>query len=288
VFGGVVIVGVLVMLMNYNHPYSGTTREYFLTTPIIPDVAGTVISVEAVPNKPLKQGDPLFHIDPAPFQYRVDGLEAQLTAAELDYERARTLAEREAGPQRDADVLRANADELKARLADAEFELSRTVVRAPTDGYVSQLFLQPGMRAVNFPLRPVAVFVHDREPAYVAWFRQNSLLRLEVGHEAEIAFDGIPGVIFAAEVVSVLPVIKEGQMQPTGDLMGLPSAHPDAGQVPVVLKITDEAFEPYRNKLPGGAFGQCAVYSEHVHHVAIMRKILLRMASWLNYLFPIH
>jgi hypothetical protein len=28
--------------------------------------------------------------------------------------------------------------------------------------------------------------------------------------------------------------------------------------------------------------------AEHFHHVVIMRKILLRMSSWMNYLFPFH
>ena len=60
------------------------------------------------------------------------------------------------------------------------------------------------------------------------------------------------------------------------------------GRVPVVIEIADPAFEPYADQMPGGAFGQVAVYSKHFHHVAIMRKILLRMASWMNYLFPFH
>jgi hypothetical protein len=35
-------------------------------------------------------------------------------------------------------------------------------------------------------------------------------------------------------------------------------------------------------------FGQSAIYTEHAHHVAVMRKLLLRMASWMDYLFPFH
>lgn len=37
--------------------------------------------------------------------------------------------------------------------------------------------------------------------------------------------------------------------------------------------------------LPAGVIGAGAIYTEHVHHVAIMRKILLRMVSWQNYVF---
>ena len=40
--------------------------------------------------------------------------------------------------------------------------------------------------------------------------------------------------------------------------------------------------------LPLGVSAQAAVYSEHFHHVAIMRQILLRMMSWQHYLYLDH
>jgi len=40
--------------------------------------------------------------------------------------------------------------------------------------------------------------------------------------------------------------------------------------------------------LPEGAYAQSAIYTEHVHHLAVLRKILLRMSSWMNYIFPLH
>jgi hypothetical protein len=36
------------------------------------------------------------------------------------------------------------------------------------------------------------------------------------------------------------------------------------------------------------SFAQAAIYSEHFHQVAIIRKVPLRMSSWMNYLFPFH
>ena len=37
--------------------------------------------------------------------------------------------------------------------------------------------------------------------------------------------------------------------------------------------------------LPGGAVAQVAVYSDHWHELSLLRKILLRMKSWQNYIF---
>ena len=122
---------------------------------------------------------------------------------------------------------------------------------------------------------------------FVGWFRQNSLLRLTSGDEAEVAFDGIPGRVFAGKVRSILPAMSAGQIQASGDLIN-PARTPYPGRVAVLIDITDPAFEEFRDRVPGGAFAQAAIYTEHFHHVAIMRKILLRMSSWMNYLFPFH
>jgi hypothetical protein len=37
--------------------------------------------------------------------------------------------------------------------------------------------------------------------------------------------------------------------------------------------------------IPLGSTAQVAIYTEHWHHVSLIRKILLRMRSWQNYLF---
>lgn len=287
VLGGIVLIGTLIFAMNYNHPFSERSREYFVTTPIVPVVSGTVIEKVAKANTILEKGDVLFKIDPEPFQYAVDSIKAQLTSAKEDMERAKSLLKRNAGSQRNVDKTTAAYEDLRARLHDAEYDLEHTVVRAPTHGIVTQDFLRPGMRAVSMPLRPVMVFVHKGEVTYIGWFRQNSLLRLQPGFEAEIAFDALPGQVFSAKVQAVLPALSEGQLQPSGNMITLPHlAKP--GRIPVQMIITDPDFEQYRRQIPGGAFAQAAVYSDSAEHLAIMRKILLRMASWMNYLYPFH
>ncbi len=285
VLGGVFLVGGLIFLMNYNHPYSERARKYELSTPIVPTVTGKVMSVSVEANTPLLAGEELFRLDPTVYQGRVDSLEAQIVSAKLDLDRAEQLLKTNAGTRRDRDVALARFEDLEAQLEVAEFNLSETVVRAPTNGFVTQIFLRPGMLAAALPLRPVMVFVHKEDDVFVGWFRQNSLLRLKRGDHAEIAFDGIPGRVFSGEVHTVLPALSEGQLQPTGNLM---TDHAVPGRVPVIIKITDPDFDDFRTSLPGGAFGQAALYSEHFHHVAIIRKVLLRMSAWMNYIFPFH
>jgi len=342
--GGVIIVGFLVLTMNYNHPYSGMAREYYFTTPIVPAVSGIVQSVDIEANVIVEKGTVLFRIDPKPYESVVrqkqallagtkDGVReleqavaasrarvvevtanrdrtegvfrryeaifdrGAISASDLEIRRQAYLADEAALTRAEADFERAqiafesgidgdNPDvaRLQAELEETRYDLERTVVRAPTSGYVSQLLLRPGMMAVSLPLRPVMVFVHDEQAPLIAAFRQNSALRLKAGYEAEIVYPSIPGRVFKGKIVSVLPNMAEGQLQTSGSLIGT-EAFQRIGRVPVVIEVLDDMSE---YNLSTGSRAQVAVYSDHFHHVAIMRKILLRMSSWQNYLYLDH
>ncbi|WP_429187244.1 HlyD family secretion protein [Aeromonas veronii] len=311
--GGVVLIGTLIMLMNYNHPYSEMARNYYLSTPIVPLVKGRVVEVPVQANQPVKKGDVLFRLDDEPFKLKVESLTARLNAnkdqlksidarlrsAKLDRDRASDLMRRGVGKQRDLDVTQASVDEiaaqmdqqramledLQAQLDEAKYQLAQTVVYAPSDGHVVQLALRPGMIATPFMYRPVMTFIHKDETAYVGWFWQNSMQRLAVGDEAEVVIDGIPGKIFKGKVTAVIPAIAAGNVQANAMLLDQTSAI-RPGRMPVLISITDPEWTKYQ--VIAGASGQAAVYTEYFHHVSVMRKVLLRMASWMNYIFPFH
>jgi multidrug resistance efflux pump len=171
--------------------------------------------------------------------------------------------------------------QLRAQLAEAEYNLAQTVARAPTDGFVTQVMLRPGMMAVPLPLRPVMIFVHGEQNVFAAGFQQNSLQRIKPGYEAEIAFDAVPGSVFKAKVKSVLDVVAQGQLQASGTLVD-PASRAEPGTATVIIEVVDD-LSGYL--LPPGSTGEVAVYSEHWHMFAIVRKILLRMKSWQNFVF---
>jgi multidrug resistance efflux pump len=210
-----------------------------------------------------------------------------LVSAKADRARITELIKRNFGTQRELDVVIARSDDLQAQLDNAQYELDNTTVRAPGKGFVTHVSLRPGIMATKFPLRPTMVFIPQEGHYLAAWMRQESLLRLSVGDAAEVAFDGIPGRVFEGRVKSVISVIGEGQIQPSGTLLSF-TGSPPAGRVPVTIEITDPDYAQFSNQMPGGAYGQAAIYSQHFHHIAMMRKILLRMAAWMNYIFPFH
>jgi multidrug resistance efflux pump len=287
ILGGIVLIGTLIFAMNYNHPYSEISRDYFIAVPIVPPVTGQVVEVNATPNQVMEKDDILLKLDPAPFEAKVASIRAQLKSAQDDLARAKRLIGSGSISKRQLDLAQESVDNLTPQLASAEWELSNTIVRAPSRGYVTQMAVRPGVMAASLPLRPVMTFIPFENRRLVGWFRQNSMLRLQVGYEAEIAFDGIPGEVFSGIVTVVFPALAEGQVQASGTLLGMDTPL-RAGRIPVQIEIDDPDFEQYKDHIPGGAYGQAAIYSDHFHHVAIMRKILLRMAAWLNYIFPFH
>jgi multidrug resistance efflux pump len=85
------------------------------------------------------------------------------------------------------------------------------------------------------PLKPTMVFVHADKPKQVASFHQNSLLRLEIGAEAEVIFPAIPGRVFKGKVLAVLPVIDKGLIQASGTLGALSEG--PSGRSPTIIQL---------------------------------------------------
>jgi len=293
-------IGFVVIVQNYYHPYSREARYYFYTTPIFSRVQGRVVEVPVIPNVPLKKGDVLFRLNPEPFENNVNTLRGDLQRVESErdlskeeYDRSLGLLRKGAGSDREVQSWRikyetAMADivNIQARLDNAIFDLEEeVVVRAPTDGYVTQQRLRPGMTVVSQPQTvPVMTFVHAEDPEFIAAFPQNGLQNIKPGYEAEITFDAIPGRAFKGEVKKVLQAIAQGQVQPDGTLLNLDAAIERAqqGRVPVQIEILDDLSD---YQLPAGAKAEVAVYSERWKPFAIVRRVLLRMKSWQKYVF---
>ncbi len=170
---------------------------------------------------------------------------------------------------------------ITAQLDSKNWELAQTEIKAPAAGYVTQVALRPGQMAVPLPLAPVMIFVHDERPLLAASFPQNVITAIKPGQEAELAFKAYPGRIFQAKVDRILPVISQGQATASGTIRSLPSAK-SLSRIPVVFAYGDdvEALD-----LPAGSLASVAIYTERVRFLAILRKILLRIKSWENYIF---
>jgi multidrug efflux pump subunit AcrA (membrane-fusion protein) len=172
---------------------------------------------------------------------------------------------------------------LRNELANAQFDLDQTTVRAPTGGFVTELALRPGVYVVPAPFRPAMIFVNDtqRDRKFAAAFQQNALQRVHASDEAEVLFKGIPGRVFKAKVRVLIDAIAGGQLQTTGTLVNVVGPLP-GDRALAILDIVDD-MSAYQ--VPLGSAGEAAIYTEHFHELSLLRKILLRMRSWQNYAF---
>jgi multidrug resistance efflux pump len=274
---------VLFVPMQWGAP-AGAVLMYKPVVEIVPNVNGVVTEVPVKALAPLKKGDVLFTIDPTQYQARVDQLGAQIKLSQANLERAQDLMDRGVGRQVDIDIYAAEVDSFTAQLLNARWELESTVVQAPEDGKVVALSLRPGQRVANLPLRSWVAFVEHGHRRLAVGIPQSRLRYIEPGQKAEIVLRMFPGRTLAATVESIVNINPAAQLQPSGLLPNVPSPADPALPFGVILELDDDSIDLL--DIPGGAAGTAAVYTDSVAATHIIRKVMMRMEAWMNYIKP--
>ena len=248
---------------------------------IVPNVAGEVTEVPVEANKPLKAGDVLFKIDPVPYQAQVDTIAAQLKFEELRLSQMTQLQRSEAGRAFDVEQRQADVDKLKGQLLGAKYNLDQTVVRAPSEGYVTNLGLMKGARVTSLPLSPVMAFIDTSDTVVGVEIQQIFTRYIEPGQEVEVTFKFFPGRVFTGKVVSVLEATSTGQVQASGT--AVVPRQITAAPFSVRVKLDDNTLA---ETLPAGTAGTAAIYTPHIKPSHIIRKVILRQIAIVNYVNP--
>lgn len=270
----------LILLLNVFAPSSNDVRVIKYVVQVIPQVRGRVIDVPAAGNQPMKKGDVLFKIDPTPYQLDVNRIEAQLQLAETRLRQTRALAATGAGSKFDEERYESDVRQLKAQLDQARWDLSQTVTYAPADGTPINVQLRPGSYLVAAPFAQAMSFVED-EYQVIALYQQNELTQVKPGDEAEIALPTYPGQIIKATVDSIVWAQGQGQLPLSGTVPQSGAAPLPPGRFAVKLRIADKDRERF---LAAGAVGNAAIYTHRMEPIHIIRKVILRVGSYTNYL----
>jgi multidrug resistance efflux pump len=264
--------------MGWGAP-SGPAAVIRNSVQVVPSVAGEVVDVPVAANTPVKAGDVLFRIDPTTYQAQVLAIEAQLQLAELRLGQFSELQRRDTGRAFDVQERQSEVDQLKAQLDSAKWNLDRTTVRAPADGYVTNLALRKGARVTG--QSPVMAFIETSEALLGVEILQISVRYVEVGQPVEITFKALPGEVFPGKVETVVQAIATGQSQP-GGLAVMPS-EVQAAPFIVRIKLDDQDVA---KRLPAASTGLAAIFTEHVTASHVIRQVLLRQTAILNYVNP--
>ena len=278
-----VMVGLLIFLvfpLQFAAP-QGEIIVFRYSVPIVARVGGEVIEVPVVPNVPLKKGDVLFKIDPVPYQAAVDALKAQLELARTRSEQSAKLAAAAAGSVYEKQMYATQVLQIEAQLKNAQYNLDATVVCAPANGYVTNVALRPGARVAAMPLSPAMSFIDTSEMVVGMQIYQSFSRHVEVGQDVEIAFKVRPGNVAQAKVETIIQAVATGQVAPGGTVQ-MPGQRIPGVQF-LRLKLKDEEFA---KSLMTGAMGEATIYTESLGAFQVIRRVEIRMTSWLDYINP--
>jgi multidrug resistance efflux pump len=174
----------------------------------------------------------------------------------------------------------AQVAQIKAQLESARWDLSQTTMLSPADGVVVNVQLRPGGYVTAFPLlAPISVV--ENEYQIYALYTQNELSAVAAGNEAEIVLPTHPGKVIKCSVDSIIWAQGQGSAQVTGTIPQTGFAPIVPGRFPVRLNLADPDKDEF---LAAGAIGEGAIYTNRMQAIHILRKVLLRVSTKLNYL----
>lgn len=269
-----------IVLLGQYTPYSD---RVFVERPVVQMstyLGGQVQEIYIKPNQLVKKGDPLYKIDPAPEQAKLDNAIAEMKKALVQLNDTKRLIAKNVMAARALKIKQDNYDEMVANVATYKFRLEQTVAYAPSDGYVINLQLRPGQFARL--KAPVLSFVSNEEAWLVMAIRQAGSQYVKPGQEVEFALSMYPGEVFNAKVNALVHGVGEAQLT-----LG--------GQIPHVSSIKDIEFFTVNVSLNEtelgkpmifGASGIAAINTGQGSDVFwLLRRIEIQSESLLNYIY---
>ena len=239
--------------------------DYYITAPwtrdgsvrvqvasIAPQVSGQITEVRVVDNQYVRRGDVLYVIDPFDFQVALDTARAQLREKAADLQVKRMQAERRqhlsdlaTTPEEqqqyvgNATQAEGSFDAAQQQVAQADINLQRTQVRAPVNGYVTNLLMRVGDYA---HAGATDISVIDVDSYWIdGYFEETKMAHICIGDRAEAQLMGYSDPI-VGRVQSVTRGVSVSNAAPS--TQGLPNVDPVytwvrlAQRVPVRIRIT--------------------------------------------------
>ncbi|WP_339114549.1 HlyD family secretion protein [Thioclava sp. GXIMD2076] len=241
-------------LWNYymNAPWTRDGRVSADVVQIAPEVAGRIDKVAVKNDQFVHAGDLLFEVDPSSFKLAVEQAQAELDSERETMELKASIAHRNDSltkhgtisvetneeAQREAAAAAANVRSAKAALAIAQLDLQRVAVRAPTDGYVTNLHLRQGDYAVAGT--DAVNLVDAKSFRITGYFRETQLPRITLGAPVSVKLMGARGTV-TGHVASFGRGVADSNS--ASDTLGLPDVDPVfewvrlAQRIPVTVQI---------------------------------------------------
>ena len=247
-------------------------------------------------------------------QAKVAEAEANLRNAEVKGQRIIKLSEQGAASVSRADDARSKIEASKARLASARSELEkaksnlgntgrdnakvqaalvaldnaqldlyRSSLRAPSDGIITNLTVDVGHFASTGA--PVMTFISTRTVWVQSDMRENALVNIKPGNQVELVLDAAPGRVFDGEVMSVGFGVSDDSSNNIG---GLATVQPTQGwlrqaqHIPVLIRFTNDDSKEFQRV---GGQVNTIIYTEGHPFLKLLGGWWIRMISFLSHLY---
>ena len=205
---------------------------------ITPRVTGMVTAIHIKDNQFVHQGELLFEIDPSTYKLKVKQAQARLKRTieasrgyKTEYERLKSIFAKDKGAVSQKDLIRsevnyfkslADIDSAKEALHAAKLNLEFTQVKAPVDGWVSNINFQIGSQATAN--KPLLALVDKKSFWVFGFFREDMIKDVHEGDEAIVTLMAYPDTPLKGKVESIAWGIAPRDGNPGQNL--LPSVQP--------------------------------------------------------------
>ena len=208
------------------------------------EVPGQILELHFEDGQPVARGDRLFSIEATVLEAEANEARANAEQSEAAYTRARELIDDKLISATEFDTARANYNVGVARLLSSEARLSKTVIRAPFDGFA-------GLRRINIgdyaTVGQELVDVVRLDPLRVEFSVPETLLaQLKPGQPVDVEVGAYPDEAFPGTITAIAPqvdvaghsVLLRAEL-PNGDLRLRPGLF---AQVTVTLEEKPDAI----------------------------------------------
>ena len=169
------------------------------------EVPGQILAMHFEEGQRVSQGSKLFSIEATLLEAEVNEAKTNAELTRSAFSRARDLHAKKLISGTDYDTAKANMDVDVARLLSSQAKLSKTVIKAPFDGFA-------GLRQINVgdyaTIGQTLVEVVQLDPLRVRFSIPETLLpKIQPGLAIDITVDAYPGEVFAGTITAIAPRI---------------------------------------------------------------------------------
>jgi multidrug resistance efflux pump len=214
-------------------------------------------------------------------QASLDSAKASVTAAKAQIEQA--ILQKGGDDDENNAIIRT----AETAVDKAELDLSNTIVRAESNGVITDLRAEVGQYANTGSAMMTLIALDDVWIS--AEFTENNLGHAKTGTSVEIIFDSIPGHVFKGQVRSIGFGVSNSQTQSTPGALPSITNNTDwlrrAQRFQVIIEFNPYQKDILYQQLRVGGQASIMLYSNNQGLLAVLGRIFMHVMSWLTYAY---